>query len=313
MRNISLYIVALVLSLFATAASAQYVNIYSGNEVFSFQLTDVDSLKVEETRPDFKALPDLAFTDMVYVEGGTFLMGATASDPSSSNYDPDAVAHESPVHSVTLSSYYIGKYEVTQALWEYVMDYDGVAADGSPMTGVLGGPWLNDSPYSTGGLGEDYPAYRVSHDDIVNYFLPRLNAITGKNYRLPTEAEWEYAARGGNKSQGYKYSGSNTIDDVAWHGGNSSSTTHVVGTKQANELGIYDMSGNVWEWCSDWYGDYSSSAQTDPTGPSTGTKRVFRGGGKDYIGNTCRVTHRANYCSPNQCTSDIGFRLVCEP
>ena len=313
MKNISLYITALVLSLFATSASAQYVNIYSGNEFFSFPVTDVDSLKVEETRPNFEALPICAFTDMVYVEGGTFLMGATASDPSSSNYNPDAQDDESPIHSVTLSSYYIGKYEVTQALWEYVMEYDGTAADGSPMIGVSGSPWLNDNPSSQSGLGEDYPAYRVSHDDIVNYFLPRLNAITGKNYRLPTEAEWEYAARGGNKSQGYKYSGSDTADDVAWHGHNSSQSTHPVGTKQPNELGIYDMSGNVWEWCSDWYGDYSSSSQIDPTGPSTGTRRVFRGGGRSYQEVACRVSKRANYCPPDDCTTDLGFRLVCEP
>ncbi|MBQ9077932.1 MAG: SUMF1/EgtB/PvdO family nonheme iron enzyme, partial [Muribaculaceae bacterium] len=174
--------------------------------------------------------------------------------------------------------------------------------------------WLGGNPSSSYGDGDNYPAYYVSWDDIVDVFLPRLNRITGKEYRLPTEAEWEYAARGGSKSRGYKYSGSNTLDDVAWYLDNAGSTTdnygsHPVGTKQPNELGIYDMSGNVHEWCSDRYGSYSSESQTDPTGPSTGSRRVFRGGNWHYPALHCRVWIRSNY-DPDRRSDIIGFRLV---
>ena len=258
---------------------------------------------------EFDIFASLSYDDMVYVEGGTFLMGAQTSSSSSANYDCDAYSDESPVHSVTLSSYYIGKYEVTQQLWEYVMNYTGAAADGTILSAVASDPWLGDSnPSSTFGKGDYYPAYYVSYEDIVNHFIPRLNKITGKTFRLPTEAEWEYAARGGNKSKGYKYSGSNTIGDVAWYYANSSST-HQVGTKQANELGIYDMSGNVWEWCSDWYGSYSSSAQTDPTGPTSGSNRVLRGGRWCDDARDCRVSFRLSR-TPSARYYFSGFRLL---
>ncbi|MBQ8564659.1 MAG: SUMF1/EgtB/PvdO family nonheme iron enzyme [Bacteroidaceae bacterium] len=250
----------------------------------------------------------LSYDDMVYVEGGTFKMGAQWSS-SSSNYDSDALSNEMPVHSVTLSSYYIGKYEVTQQLWEYVMNYTGTAADGSTMTAVATDPWLGDNPSSTYGKGNYYPAYYVSYYDIVDYFIPRLNKITGKTFRLPTEAEWEYAARGGNQSKGYKYSGSNAIGDVAWYADNASYMTHPVGTKSPNELGIYDMSGNVFEWCSDWEGSYSSTAQTNPTGASSGSNRVWRGGSWYFDAQGCRVSMRSGYPpSSRGCTG--GFRLV---
>ena len=263
---------------------------------------------------EFDIFTSLSYDDMVYVEGGTFLMGAQTSSSSSANYDSDANSNESPVHSVTLSSYYIGKYEVTQQLWEYVMNYTGAVADGTILSAVASDPWLDDSnPSSTYGKGDYYPAYYVSYEDIVNHFIPRLNKITGKTYRLPTEAEWEYAARGGNQSKGYKYSGSNTVGDVAWYAANSSSI-HQVGTKQANELGIYDMSGNVSEWCSDWYGSnyYSSSSQTNPTGPTSGSNRVLRGGSWDCNAQSCRVSNRYYY-HPSDRYRMHGFRLVCEP
>ena len=220
--------------------------------------------------------------EMVYVEGGSFDMGATYEQCS------DAYKDECPVHSVTLSGYYIGKCEVTQELWEAVM--------GS-----------NPSNFK----GAQNPVERVSWNDCQE-FVSRLNSLTGRTFRLPTEAEWEYAARGGNKSRHYKYSGSNNIFDVAWHGDNSGDKTHAVGTKTANELGIYDMSGNVYEWCSDWYGSYSAGAQTNPQGPSSGTYRVLRGGSWNYNASYCRVSNR-NYNDPDFSFNGLGLRLVLVP
>ena len=221
--------------------------------------------------------------DMVYVKGGTFSMGATAEQGS------DVYDDEKPVHQVTLSDYYIGKYEVTQGLWKAVM--------GS-----------NPSYYKS---GDNYPVEMVSWDEVQD-FLTKLNALTGKHYVLPTEAQWEYAARGGVKSQGYKYSGSNELDDVAWHSGNSGYETHPVGLKSPNELGIYDMSGNVWEWCSDWYGDYSSSSQTNPIGPVNGSDRVIRGGCWGNRARDCRVSIRS-FITPDLRSNYIGFRVVLLP
>ena len=214
---------------------------------------------------------------MINVEGGTFRMGSN---------DSEADSDEKPVHSVTLSDYYIGETEVTQELWEAVM--------GSNPSGFK-------EPKN--------PVEIVSWDDCQE-FIKKLNELTGKNFRLPTEAEWEYAARGGNKSRGYKYSGSDNIGDVAWYWDNSSKEPHPVGTKSPNELGIYDMSGNVWEWCSDWYGDYSSSSQTNPTGPATGSYRVNRGGSWYYSARICRVADRYSY-TPGYRYNFLGFRLVC--
>lgn len=199
--------------------------------------------------------------NMVWVEGGTFRMGATSEQGSE-------ISDEKPVHSVTLSGYYIGKTEVTQALWQAVM--------GS-----------NPSYFE----GDDLPVEQVSWDDCQE-FIRKLNSLTGQNFRLPTEAEWEFACRGGNNSRGYKYSGSNYIDNVAWYDGNSGDKTHPVATKSPNELGIYDMSGNVWEWCADRYGDYSSGRQTNPKGPYDGSNRVFRGGSWNYRARRCRSSNR---------------------
>ena len=258
------------------------------------------------TYDDIDIFTTLEKDEMVFVKGGSFLMGAQDADTSAPNYDYGARGNESPVHSVTLSDFYIGKYEVTQQLWEYVMSYSGKAADGSTMSAYATDVWLGDNPYT---VGNYYPAYYVSWEDIVDIFIPRLNKITGKTFRLPTEAEWEYAARGGNKSQGYKYSGTNTIDDVAWYSSNSSSSTHQVGTKAPNELGVYDMCGNVWEWCSDWFNDYSSSPTSNPTGPTSGSRRVLRGGSWGYYAIDCRVTIR-NYATPDLRYDGLGFRLV---
>ena len=217
--------------------------------------------------------------EMVYVAGGTFKIGATPEQGS------DAWISESPVHEVKLSGYYIGKYEVTQDLWESVMG-------------------TNPSRFK----GADLPVESVSWEE-VQEFISKLNAKTGKNYRLPTEAEWEYAARGGNKSRGYKYNGSNDIGTVAWYRGNSGSKTHPVGTKAANELGIHDMSGNVWEWCSDRYGAYSEDSQTNPRGSSSGTHRVLRGGSWGSNSRYCRVSDRISI-SPDSRNNGSGFRLA---
>ena len=227
----------------------------------------------------------VSFT-MIAVEGGTFKMGAQSSDSGGDNYDSDADSYESPVHSVTLSSYYIGETEVTQELWEAVM--------GS-----------NPSYYYSG--YPQRPVESVSWNDCQE-FITKLNNLTGRNFRLPTEAEWEYAARGGNKSKGYKYSGSNTIGDVAWYDDNSGYKTHDVKAKAANELGIYDMSGNVWEWCQDWNGCYSSGSQTNPTGPSSGSYRVYRGGGWFNYAKYCRVSDRGDF-APDYSDSNLGLRL----
>jgi formylglycine-generating enzyme required for sulfatase activity len=217
--------------------------------------------------------------NMVRVDGGTFMMGATSEQGS------DAESDEKPAHQVTLSTYSIGETEVTQALWQAVM--------GS-----------NPSNFK----GDQRPVEKVSWDDCQT-FIQKLNQLTGRKFRLPTEAEWEYAARGGNKSRGYKYSGSNTISAVAWYDDNSSSSTHDVKTKQANELGLYDMSGNVWEWCQDWYGSYSSGAQTNPTGALRGSNRVDRGGSWFSYARSCRGANR-DYCTPGGRSDGRGLRLA---
>ena len=220
---------------------------------------------------------------MVAVEGGTFTMGATAEQGN------DAADNEKPAHQVTLSSYCIGETEVTQALWVAVM---------------------GDNPsIFTGNLMR--PVECVSWDDCQE-FIARLNELTGLKFRLPTEAEWEYAARGGNKSQGYKYAGSNTINEVAWYCYNvpsQSGDTQPVATKRPNELGLYDMSGNVSEWCQDFFGSYSSEPQTNPTGPSSGYYVVVRGGCWFFYAQNCRVSYRQNG-SPLIAADTLGFRLA---
>ena len=221
---------------------------------------------------------------MVKVHKGTFSMGSTVS------------SSEKPVHSVTFSkSFSIGETEVTQELWVAVMGE-------------------NPSYFS----GDKKPVDKVSWENCQK-FISKLNAKTGRNFRLPTEAEWEFAARGGNLSKKYEYSGSNTVDDVAWYYENSSKDlassdpnygTHEVKTKLPNELGIYDMSGNVCEWCQDWYSSgYSSNSQQDPTGPTSGSHRVLRGGYWGYYASYCRVADR-DYSSPSSTSYNYGFRLA---
>ena len=217
---------------------------------------------------------------MIKVEGGTFIMGAHANQEDVADDNENA-------HSVTLSSYYIAETEVTQALWQAVMGYNPSRFQDN----------LNN------------PVECVSYGDCKE-FISKLNALTNKQFRLPTEAEWEFAARGGNKSKGYIYAGSNNLDEVAWYGANwDDGHTHPVKTKAPNELGLYDMSGNVWEWCNDWYGNYPSTAQTNPQGPTGGSRRVCRGGSWSNGARFCRSSCRC-IDDPGDRGRYLGFRLA---
>ena len=223
---------------------------------------------------------------MMPVAGGVFRMGADEKQGSW------AAADEKPLHEVALSDYYIGQYPVTQGLWRTV---------------------TGRNP-SNNKAGDDYPVEYVSWDDCQE-FIKKLNDRTGLEFRLPREAEWEYAARGGLKSKDFIYSGSDNADEVAWHEGNSSlgfwkgRRTHPVGQKKPNELGLYDMSGNVWEWCQDWYGEYTAETQTDPAGPASGRYRVLRGGSSWSNARRCRVSDR-NCNDPGYRFDSFGLRLV---
>jgi formylglycine-generating enzyme required for sulfatase activity len=225
---------------------------------------------------DLEVLKSIA-DNLVLVEGGSFNMGSE-----------DGEDWERPVHEVRLSAYHISKYPVTQAQWQAVMGN-------------------NPSNFK----GDARPVEQVSWEDC-QLFIKKLNKFTGKQYRLPTEAEWEYAARGGNKSRGYTYSGSNNLDEVGWYDSNSAGLeTHAVGQKKPNELGLYDVSGNVWEWCNDWYDEdyYGQSPSSNPQGPSSGSGRVCRGGGFCNLPEDCHSAYRIS-CMPSDLGFGLGFRLV---
>ena len=266
-------------------AEGNYFSLELSLKVVGSLVSGLTGEVLEGAQPESKnrlvQVGDVQF-EMVYVEGDTFRMGATEEQGE------DAYDDEKPVHRVTLSSYLIGKHEVTQALWEEVM--------GS-----------NPSYNKQGG---DYPVEHVSWDDCQE-FIGKLNARTGMQFRLPTEAEWEYSARGGNRSKGYKYAGSNNLDEVGWYGDNSDEHTHPVGRKKPNELGLYDMSGNVVEWCQDWYGDYTEESQTNPVGPQSGKwgYRVLRGGSSWGNARYCRVSNRFGSV-PGSRGGIGGLRLV---
>ncbi len=245
--------------------------------------------------------------EMVFVKGGTFQMGST-----------DGGSNEEPVHSVTLSDFYIGKYEVTQAEYTAVMGSNPSLFKGDDLP-VEQVSWYDAIEYCNAlsiaeGLTPYYAIDKTTEDpnntstsDEVKWTV--TCNTSSKGYRLPTEAEWEYAAKGGNQTQGYTYSGSNTLDDVAWYDENSNGTTHTVGTKAANELGIYDMSGNVWEWCWDWYGTYSSTAETNPQGPASGEYRVIRGGSWYSLDLNCRSSNRYGNFADNR-FNYLGLRVA---
>ena len=218
--------------------------------------------------------------NLVYVEGGTFLMGASPEQ------DDVAFANEHPLHVVTLSPYYIGRYEVTQEEWQTVMGYN---------------PSYFRYPH--------HPVETVSWDDCMR-FVKRLRTLTGRNFRLPTEAEWEYAARGGNRSRGWRYAGADSLNLVGWYARNSDVTSHPVGQKQPNELGLYDMTGNVYEWCLDRYGPYTITPQTNPAGALKGVTRVVRGGSWYSYLSYCHVTFRYDF-TPSLRDYCLGLRLAC--
>ena len=229
----------------------------------------------EQKRREEEAARQKGLPEMVLVKGGAFQMGEKG------------VAE--PVHSVTLSNFEIGKYPVTQKLWQDIMGN-------------------NPSSFK----GNDLPVEQVSWDDCQE-FLKKLNArFPGKTYRLPTEAEWEFAARGGNQSKSFQYAGSNDLKEVGWFAENSGSQPHPVGQKKSNELSLHDMSGNVWEWCNDWYGTYPSMAQTNPLGPESGSRRVRRGGSWNYAPADARVAYRLLW-QPDSRYNHLGFRLARTP
>ena len=243
--------------------------------------SDDDDTPAPLTTPD---LADETFTiegvqfKMVGVKGGTFQMGST-----------DGLDDEVPVHSVSVSSFRIGETEVTQELWTAVMGKAPVISDAFS-------------------VGDKKPAVSVSWDECQT-FIKQLNAKTGRTFRLPTEAEWEFAARGGTKSKGYTYSGSNTVGNVAWYSENSGLHAQKVAGKAPNELGLYDMSGNAREMCQDWYGPYSADAQVNPTGPKKGSYRVVRGGGHASEAASSRTTLRS-YAPTTSKNIETGLRLA---
>ena len=228
---------------------------------------------------------DKASFVMKHIEGGTFKMGANnnLSKKNALNFDFDADSDESPVHEVAVEDFYLGQFEVTETLYDAIMGYDTT-------------------------LGSHKALSNLSWNDCQE-LIRKLNALTGRQFRLPTEAEWEFAARGGNKSKGFKYAGSDKVEEVAWCTENSGFLCHEVGGKKPNELGLYDMSGNLAEWCEDIYGDYQEKKQLNPHGTLTGTYRVLRGGSWGFVAQRCRVTNR-EYANPDSKSGCYGLRLA---
>jgi len=257
---------------------------------------------VKKLSPKFDYLNNRNFNignvnfEMVFVVGGTFTMGCTSNIS-------DCFHNEKPFHSVTLSDFYLGKFQVTQELWKKVMGTD-----------VQQQRDLGNPEWELCGEGDLLPMYYINYDECVD-FCNKLNSLLAKQlpegykFAIPTEAQWEYAARGGKKSKGYSYSGGDNLDKVAWYDRNSKDQVREVGTKKKNELGIYDMTGNVWEWCRDWLGTYTAKPSTDPTGPKSGNYRVLRGGSWRTLTDGCRLSHRFAV-RPYERTRSYGLRLV---
>ncbi len=280
--------------------------------IFSLLFLMVECKK-EDATPSPQPVVFSNVPSTVFVQGGSFMMG-TASGYS----------NEAPVHQVTVSSFSMGKYEVTvEEFKAFVDETNYVTETETKGTSGLYNPttlkW-DETPninWRHGAQGVlrpsseyKHPVVHITWNDATAYCV-WLSKKTGKTYRLPTEAEWEFAAKGGTLTKGFTYAGSNTLSEVAWYAANSSAQTHEVGLKEANELGIYDMSGNVWEWCSDWYASnyYASSPTNNPLGAATGSTKMTRGGSWCYDTSRARITLR-NQLIPKNTDGDTGFRVV---
>ncbi len=291
-----------------------------GGSSVAMNLTRIKELIGDARFPYFTAIlfedsnQEKGLENMVLVKGGTFIMGCT--NELGSNCDND----ENPAHQVMLRDFYLGKYEVTVQEFKAFIDANKYRTDAEKegnsrvWNGRLwetknGVNWRFDVAGNLRPTSDyNHPVVHVSWNDAVAY-CNWLSQTTSKKYRLPTEAEWEYAARGGSLSQIFKYAGSHKLDEVGWYNDNSGDKTHAVGQKKANELGLYDLSGNVWEWCRDWFGNYSSNIQTIPIGPNSGSDRLVRGGSCTVSARDCRVSNRG-VNSPTFRNSHLGFRLA---
>ena len=252
-----------------------YSNQYDSYDYSDWDTAAVDLVEADTAEYDYL---DEIIRCMVDVEGGTFTMGVKKS----------VSLNESPRHEVTLSTFFISAVPVTQAQWKAVMGY-------------------NPSSY----IGDERPVTNVSWNDCQE-FIKRLQQLTGIAFRLPTEAEWEYAASGGQKSRGHLYAGtSDNLDDYAWYGDNSDGVVHNVALKKPNELGLFDMSGNVFEWCNDYFGRYTSHKVNNPQGPSSGKYRVARGGCSVSPAYFCHITERSDH-KPTKTDARLGFRLAAD-
>jgi len=269
------------------------------NKRIRWSMKKIDSADRAGVVPKLQARP---FIGMVAVKGGTFHMGCTGEQPKC---DGD----EKPVHRVTLDDFAISRYEVTNAQYAAFLNQNRIDRDGRDGRTALihMGNSFCQINHQNGKFApvpgkEDHPVVEVTWNGAQSF-------CQWAGGRLPTEAEWEYAARGGRQSRPTAYSGSNHVDSVAWYDRNANGSTHPAGSKKPNELGLYDMSGNVWEWCFDWYGDYPSQPLKNPTGPKKGESVVVRGGSWLYYGSFCRVANRAS-SAPDYAFNNYGFRLV---
>lgn len=284
MKNIAISI----LFLFSNSFSAQIIPVLPAKKEVKSVIITAQKIKfkpkVNIYSPKIKEQNTL-MPEMVFVEGGSFNMGSDAG-----------LLHEKPIHKITLNSFYIGKYEITVGQYRAYCKDTGRTLPGLP-------DWAKNN---------NFPISRVNHYDAIAY-CKWLSDKTGNYYRLPTEAEWEFAAKGGLNTNNYIYSGSNISKEVAWYEGEpvKNRKIQVVGRKLPNELGIYDMSGNMWEWCNDWYDAnyYAISPVLNPIGASKGTSRVLRGGSWNYEATYCRVTDRMSL-APDDLNLIYGFRVV---
>lgn len=242
-----------------------------------------------ELTPELKDVVKEIVSNMMKVDGGSFWMGAQGTNPYAAQYDAEALGEDGPVHEVTLDDFYIGKFEITQRQWSVLMGYE-----------------LNWQDIY--GRGDQIPAYNVTWSEAKSFVEALSTIIVNLNFTLPTEAQWEYAARGGNNNQTFRYSGSDDVNAVAWHKENCGNILHNVGEKQPNALGLFDMSGSLWEWCLDTYYVYPSDPVVNPC-PQWGGPYVIRGGSWTYFPSSCRVTLRAKYPDANRSVA-VGFRVV---